>query len=239
MYSLFVSDLHLDAQRPQINTLFIDFLAQIDNKCEALYILGDLFEAWLGDDCITPENLQIMQAIKTTTDRNIPVFIQHGNRDFLLGDDFARQTGCKLLPETLIINLYGTATLIMHGDSLCTDDVEYQKFRQMVRDPQWQQAALAKTPQQRIELAKTLRQMSKTEMATKSEDIMDVNQDTVGKIMCEEGVSRLIHGHTHRPAIHKESCDDMRYTRIVLGDWYEQSSILKCDHTGCRFTDEI
>jgi len=235
MYTLFISDLHLTDQRPRITELFIKFLNKINEKCEALYILGDLFESWLGDDCILPEYQSAIQALQRATQKSLPVFIQHGNRDFLLGEDFAQQTGARLLPEALIIDLHGTATLIMHGDTLCTDDIEYQKFRTMVRDPAWQLEVLQKTPQQRIELAKKFRETSKTEIAAKADDIMDVNQNTVESILQEENIQQLIHGHTHRPAIHDFTINNKNCKRIVLGDWYEQSSVLKCDASGCAF----
>ena len=236
MYTLFISDLHLSGLRPNIHELFINFLDQVDDECAGVYILGDLFEAWLGDDCILPEYQDVIQGLQTITGKGIPVFIQHGNRDFLIGEQFARLTGTRLLPESLIIDLHGTPTLIMHGDMLCTDDVEYQKFRTMVRNPAWQQDVLSKTPEERIALAKKFREASKTEMAAKAEDIMDVNQKTVESTLTHENVQQLIHGHTHRPAIHEFKINDIPHKRIVLGDWYEQSSVLKCDESGCRFT---
>jgi len=237
MHTLFISDLHLDAKRPHITESFIRFLDQLDSQCQALYILGDLFEAWLGDDCVLPAYEPILTALKTTTDKGLPIFIQHGNRDFLLGENFAQRTGCKLLPESLIIDLHGTPTLIMHGDTLCTDDLEYQKFRQMVRDPQWQQAALSKSPQERMDMARKFREMSKTEMASKADDIMDVNQSEVERVLQLNHTPQLIHGHTHRPALHPIHIGNDNYTRIVLGDWYEQSSVLRCDDNGCNFID--
>ncbi len=236
MYTLFISDLHLTGQRPHITKLFTDFLADIDADCDGLYILGDLFEAWLGDDCILPEYQPVIEALQTATQNGLPIFIQHGNRDFLLGEHFAQISGCRILPETLIIDLHGTATLIMHGDTLCTDDIEYQKFRAMVRNPQWQQEVLQKTPEERIALAKKFREASKTEMAAKAEDIMDVNQNTVIATMQADDVQQLIHGHTHRPAIHELTINNKPAQRIVLGDWYEQSSILRCDASGCKLT---
>ena len=229
MTTLFISDLHLTGERPEITKLFLQFLQQRASTADALYILGDLFEAWLGDDMILPDYQPVIDGIKQLVSNNVPVFIMHGNRDFLMSHEFEKSTGATLLPEAVVIDLYGTKTLLMHGDTLCTDDVEYQKFRAMVRNPAWQQEILAKTPQERLALAKKLRETSETEMAGKSAEIMDVNQDTVEQTMRQHNVKKLIHGHTHRPAIHDFLIDNIASQRIVLGDWYEQGSVLTCN----------
>jgi UDP-2,3-diacylglucosamine hydrolase len=234
MAILFISDLHLSEQRPAITELFIRFLQQDAPGAEALYILGDLFEAWLGDDVVLPEYGRAIAAMKTLSDSGVPIHVMHGNRDFLLGEEFARQSGATLLEDPAIIDLYGTPTLLLHGDTLCTDDVEYQKFRAMVRNPDWQAALLARSPEQRLALAREYRDMSQAEISNKAEAIMDVNQQAVEQLMRETGVYRMIHGHTHRPDIHEFAVDDNPATRIVLGDWYQQGSVLVCTAEGCE-----
>jgi len=234
MATLFISDLHLSAERPDITSLFIRFLNNEARQAEALYILGDLFEAWLGDDMVLPEYADAIAAMKALNDSGVPVFIMHGNRDFLLGETFTQMSGASLLDDPTCIDLYGKPTLLLHGDTLCTDDVEYQKFRAMVRNPAWQQQMLALSPQERLKLAKEYREMSQAETGNKAEDIMDVNQQTLEQVMQSEGIYRMIHGHTHRPAIHEFKIDSQAAQRIVLGDWYEQGSVLVCDEKGCE-----
>ena len=234
MATLFISDLHLSAERPDITALFIQFLNNEARQAEALYILGDLFEAWLGDDMVLPEYTEAIAAMKALSASGVPVFIMHGNRDFLLGETFTAMSGTTLLDDPTTIDLYGKPTLLLHGDTLCTDDVEYQKFRAMVRNPAWQQQMLALSPQERLKLAKEYREMSQAETGNKAEDIMDVNQHTLEQVMQTEGIYRMIHGHTHRPAIHEFKIDSQAAQRIVLGDWYEQGSVLVCDESGCE-----
>ena len=234
MATLFISDLHLSAERPDITALFIRFLNNEARQAEALYILGDLFEAWLGDDMVLPEYVDAIAAMKALSDSGVPVFIMHGNRDFLLGEKFTAMSGTTLLDDPSRIDLYGAPTLLLHGDTLCTDDVKYQKFRAMVRNPAWQQQMLALSPQERLKLAKEYREMSQAETGNKAEDIMDVNQHTLEQVMQTEGIYRMIHGHTHRPAIHEFKIDSQAAQRIVLGDWYEQGSVLVCDESGCE-----
>lgn len=235
MSTLFISDLHLSQERPGITRLFLDFLAGPARDVEQLYILGDLFEAWLGDDMVLPDYREAIQQLKQLSE-TVPVYIMHGNRDFLLREDFAEMTGCQLLNEAVVIDLYGKKTLLLHGDTLCTDDTAYQKFRSMVRNPVWQTDMLAKTPGERLALAKQLRETSKTETQGKSNEIMDVNQQTVEETMRKHAVTHLIHGHTHRPATHQFELDGENAERIVLGDWYETGSVLVCDASGCQLT---
>ncbi len=234
MATLFISDLHLSADRPDITALFIHFLKHEARQAEALYILGDLFEAWLGDDMVLPEYTEAIASMKALSDSGVPVYIMHGNRDFLLGETFTEMSGTTLLDDPTVINLYGHATLLLHGDTLCTDDVRYQQFRAMVRDPAWQQEILSHSPAERLALAKQYRELSQTETGNKAEDIMDVNQQAVEQTMQEKAIYRMIHGHTHRPAIHEFAIDNQSAQRIVLGDWYEQGSVLRCDKTGCE-----
>ncbi len=234
MTTRFISDLHLSDQRPAITEAFIAFLDGPARDSEALYILGDLFEVWLGDDMVLPAYARAIEAMHRLADAGVPLHVMHGNRDFLLGEAFAAMSGATLLPETQVIDLHGTPTLLLHGDTLCTDDTAYQQFRAMVRDPAWQAGVLAKSPEERLALARQFREMSMTEMAGKSAEIMDVNPDAVRTAFREAGVRQMIHGHTHRPAIHDLDLDGRPARRIVLGDWYEQGSVLECDVEGCR-----
>ncbi len=229
MTTFFIADLHLSDQRPEITELFVKFLNNEARQCRALYILGDLFEAWLGDDCILPAYQTIIDALKELTDHKVAVYFIHGNRDFLIGEHFCALTGCTLLDESTIVTLNGKQYLIMHGDTLCTDDIKYQQFRSMVRNPEWQKQLLDKTPAERIALAKQYREISQTETADKADDIMDVNQTQVEKVMREAAVITLIHGHTHRPKIHKFELDGKQAQRIVLGDWYKHGSVLRLE----------
>lgn len=231
---LFISDLHLCAERPAVIQLFLDFLAREAICARALYILGDLFEAWIGDDDPDPDNARILSALRALTDSGVAVYVMHGNRDFLIGAEFEARTGCRLLPDPSVIDLFGQATLLMHGDSLCTDDIDHQTMRAQVRTPEWRQNILALPISQRVQLAQQYRAASRASMKTKSMDIMDVNQAAVEQAMREHGVTRMIHGHTHRPDVHSFWADGARYERIVLGDWYEQGSMLICDEHGCR-----
>lgn len=230
MATLFISDLHLSRERPAISGLFHQFLVEQASQAEALYILGDLFEVWLGDDLIPPDMQATLDALHALSDSGVPVYVMHGNRDFLLGSHFAELSGATLLEDPTVIDLYATPTLLMHGDLLCTDDVPYHEMRQMLRNPAWIAAFLAKGAAERIAFAQSLRERSKQETGEKEEAIMDVNATTVQAYVTRYGVRRLIHGHTHRPAIHHEHGVE----RCVLGDWYQQGSVLRCDSNGCR-----
>ncbi|HKJ09627.1 MAG TPA: UDP-2,3-diacylglucosamine diphosphatase [Gammaproteobacteria bacterium] len=232
--TVFISDLHLDPERPVITELFLDFLAGPARGCDALYILGDLFEAWVGDDDDSPTLQPVLEALADCTGTGLPVSVMTGNRDFLIGEGFTARTGCRLLPDPSVVDLYGEPTLLMHGDTLCTDDLEYQQFRRLVRDPAWQRQFLAKPLEERRHMAAGLRETSRQRTAHKTVDIMDVNHEAVLSALREHHVRRLIHGHTHRPATHELTVDGAPATRIVLGDWYEQGSVLWCDPTGCR-----
>jgi len=232
--TLFISDLHLDPERPAITDLFLDFLGTRAVGSEALYILGDLFEAWIGDDDSGTMNDAVCHGLKVCTEAGTPVFVMHGNRDFLLGAAFAERCGCTLLNDAARIELYSTPTLLMHGDLLCTDDTEYMSFRDMVRDPGWQAALLSKPLDERRHMAQEMRASSREQTSGKAESIMDVNAGAVGRVMTEYHVQRLIHGHTHRPAIHDLEIAGQPAQRIVLGDWYEQGSVLVCSPAGCE-----
>jgi UDP-2,3-diacylglucosamine hydrolase len=228
--TLFVSDIHLDQKRPHIIAAFCRFLHEVKqtSNTDAFYILGDLFEYWIGDDDPAIGLEKVIQCIREVSESGIPVYFIHGNRDFLIGKRFAKQTQCKILQEETVIDLYGKPTLIMHGDTLCTDDIAYQKYRAKARNPFIQKPLLMLSVKQRLKIAERLRNKSKSATQEKTEEIMDVNQHTVEQLMQKHYVHQLIHGHTHRPAEHEFSINGLNYTRIVLGDWYEQGSLLRC-----------
>lgn len=223
--TLLISDLHLDPSREAINRLFLSFLEEHRGQVAGLYILGDLFEAWLGDDAahLVAPIIDGLKAFSTQT----PLYVMHGNRDFLIGQRFCELTGATLLNDPFKLDLHGEPTLLMHGDSLCTDDLEYQRLRAQVRDPAWQEAILAKSLEERIAFARQARDQSSGRNQFLDDYLMDVNQKTVEDAMRQHRVRRLIHGHTHRPAVHHIELDGAPATRIVLGDWYEQGSVLR------------
>lgn len=234
MSTLFVSDVHLNAARPNIVRAFLEFLDSKAPRADALYILGDLFDLWLGDDDDKPPHPEICAALAALTSKGLPVSVVHGNHDFLLGRGFAKRTGCTLLRDHTVIDVQGTGALIMHGDTLCTRDVEYQKFRKMTRNVINQKLFLAMPLAKREEKAAGIRSEAQKDVALKSADIMDVTPAAVDEAMRKHGVRHLIHGHTHRPAIHGFDLDGAQAIRIVLGDWYEQDSVLIWDEGGYR-----
>jgi UDP-2,3-diacylglucosamine hydrolase len=230
MTTLFISDLHLDPSRPQITALFEDYLASDEVRhADALYILGDLVEAWIGDD----DDAELPQRIATATsavrDAGVPVYFMVGNRDFLIGEAFAERAGMTVLDDGTVHEIEGQPTLLMHGDVLCTDDVAYQGVRRQVRSPEWQAHVLSMPLEARRALATQARQDSRAHTGSTMESIMDVNAGAVAEAMREAGVTRLVHGHTHRPALHSLMVDGNAAERIVLGDWYEQGSVLRVD----------
>ena len=235
MTTLFVSDLHLEAERPDIGEQFIEFLKTDASEAEALYILGDLFEAWVGDDDPNAHYFKIKRALRKLTDGGIPVYFLHGNRDFMIGKGFANETGVKILPDPYRVDMYGQKALLSHGDALCTDDVQYQRVRVMTRNPDWQASMLAKPLKERLRIAAEARRQSLEQTLNLNMNIMDVNQDAVKKALIEHRVDILLHGHTHRPAVHDVNEDQgLNATRIVLGDWYEQGSVVRWDEGGPR-----
>jgi UDP-2,3-diacylglucosamine hydrolase len=236
MVTLFISDLHLDASAPEIGEQFLQFLRTDALGAEALYILGDLFEYWIGDDDPSEYYAQLKSAIREVADCGIPVSFMRGNRDFLIGSRFAEETGATILDDPCLVNLYGQNVLLSHGDALCTDDVEYQQFRSMSRNPEWQQAMLEKSLEERHAYARQAREASMEHGSQLTEAISDVNADAVALTMREHDVNILLHGHTHRPAIHEFSIDGKPATRIVLGDWYDQGSVLSWDESGYDLT---
>jgi UDP-2,3-diacylglucosamine hydrolase len=232
MATLFVSDVHIDADRPETIRRFTDFVAHRALRADALYILGDLFEAWVGDDEDDVRLKPVLDVLARLTDAGVPAAVMQGNRDFLLGRQFCAATGCRLLGDYERIEINGAPVLLTHGDLLCTDDTRYMTLRTTLRDARWQSEFLAKSLGERRAIAADLRQLSAKEIAAKAEEIMDVNQDTVADVMRRHGVATLLHGHTHRPDVHRFELDGQHALRIVLGAWYERPSILAWDATG-------
>ena len=234
MTTLFIPDLHLDAKNPEIGEQFLRFLEGEAADADALYILGDLFESWVGDDDPDPHYAIMKSALRTLVDSGVPVFFMHGNRDFMISDQFAEETGVTLLSDPTPIELYGDKVLLSHGDALCIDDKQYQQVRLMTRNPDWQAMMRAKPLQERIAFAEAARQQSKEYIDSVGEDIMDVNQDAVVGTFRTRGIDVLLHGHTHRPAVHDVELEDRMAYRIVLGDWYEHGSVVRWDDDGPR-----
>lgn len=234
-HSLFISDLHLCASRPTITEAFLNFLKTKAKPAEKLFILGDLFEYWAGDDDLThPDHLNVIQALKALS-QNTAIYFIHGNRDFLIGKAFAEATGASILADPSELNLYGHRVLLSHGDALCTDDVEYQTFKKLVRSQDWQTKFLGQPLSQRKAQIEELRKKSELEKSGKSYEVMDVNFQAVEKMLQDFNYPEIfIHGHTHRPGIHQLNLAGNDCTRIVLGDWYDQGSCLRLDEAGYR-----
>jgi UDP-2,3-diacylglucosamine hydrolase len=233
--NLFISDLHLDGAHPEITDQFLAFVATEARHARALYILGDLFEAWIGDDDPDPDKKRALDALRTLTRGGTQCYLLHGNRDFLIGRRFCEYTGVRLIEDGAIIDLYGRRVLLMHGDTLCTDDHAYQRLRRIVRNPFVQFVMRSLSLAQRQKLAARMRAGSKAHIASMDRaapQIMDVNADEVVATFKRFDVDCLIHGHTHRPAIHAVPVGATTATRIVLGDWYQQGSVLRWDERG-------
>lgn len=227
MSTLFVSDLHLDSARPHILDAFDRFIVEQAVHADALYILGDLFEAWIGDDSDDEAGRRFVDGMKPLRDARKPCFFIHGNRDFLLGEEYARRAGMTLLPDPSVIEIEGVRSLLMHGDTLCIDDVAYQAFRNQSRSAHWQRAFLSRPRSEREAFARQARAESQRYTTdTTNSALMDVNDAAVRAAMRANGCLRLIHGHTHRPATHRLELDGQPAERIVLGDWYEHESWL-------------
>lgn len=226
-FTYFIADLHLSAERDDINQCLFEFLRDQAPQADALYVLGDLFEVWIGDDDQNSFTVNIAKEFNALSQSGVPVYFIHGNRDFLIRERFAKQAGIKILPEQVVIDLYGEPTLIMHGDELCTMDIDYQTFRKKARSWWWPRIMLSLPLSTRRKLARKGRATSKQKQKKLSAEIMDVTPDEVVNCMEKFAVKRLIHGHTHRPAIHELVLNNQSAQRIVLGDWYEQGSVLK------------
>jgi UDP-2,3-diacylglucosamine hydrolase len=229
MSTLFVSDVHLDVTSPAAVRQFLGFLGSHAAQAEALYILGDLFETWIGDDDDDAAKSDVRGGLRALTTGGVACFILHGNRDFLLGNGFCTQTGCRLLPDPVVAQLDNERVLVTHGDALCTDDHSYQELRSVVRQPTWQRQFLALPLADRELLANQARAGSRDHTSRSIPTIMDVNADAVARAFRVTHVRRIIHGHTHRPAVHDLLIDGEPAQRIVLGAWYEQGSYLSYD----------
>ena len=239
MSTFFLSDLHLDPRRPAVTELALAFLRGKAQTADAIYILGDLFEAWIGDDATQPPADELASATRALHDAGVPVYFVHGNRDFLLGGEYAARAGLRLLPEPAVIDLYGTPAIIEHGDLLCTDDTAYLAFRAQSRNPAFMAHFLAQSPAERIAFAQKARAASAANQAAMKdadkasfETITDATESAIVDRFARYGCSLLIHGHTHRPAVHSHAVDGRLCTRVVLGDWYEQGSILEVTPDG-------
>ena len=228
----FISDLHISESQPEIANQFIDFLEKRAKDADALYILGDLFEYWIGDDDPNPYYKNIILSLNKYTNNGTPTYFMHGNRDFLIGEKFSKDTGIKMLKDPSIIKINEERVLISHGDVFCTDDHEYQAARKITRDPEWQKMMLNKSIAERNIFARRVREKSKNYTRHLGEDITDVNQNEINKTFKKNNLTKIIHGHTHKPAIHNISLNNTALQRIVLGDWYEQGSILQWGKSG-------
>ena len=233
---LFAGDVHLSAHRPAAVAAFSAFLSGPARRTDRLSLLGDIFDLWLGDDDHRTPHPEVEAALAETVSAGVPVDLVRGNHDFLLGDAFAERTGCRLADEPLVIEFVGERTVLLHGDTLCTRDVEYQAFRRYARDPGNQRAFLARPMEERAREAARIRATSDTRTRLKPEDIMDVTDEEVVRVLSECGATRMIHGHTHRPAVHDLALGTGRATRMVLGDWYDQGTVVVWDEAGCRLT---
>jgi UDP-2,3-diacylglucosamine hydrolase len=230
--TLFISDLHLDPASPGIQAQFCAFLEGEARSARALYILGDLFEVWLGDDDPAPASRAIVRALRALTDSGVLCFVMHGNRDFLIGERFCRETGAQLIADRTVAEIQGERVLLLHGDVLCTDDVSYQRLRRIVRNPavRWILGHLSLA--RRRSLAQKMRAGSRMHVNSTAAQIMDVNAEAVAQAFRASGVGTMIHGHTHRPAAHSLEVDGAPVQRIVLGDWYTQGSVLERTASG-------
>lgn len=234
MATLFISDLHLEDSRPQATAVLVRFLRGPAREAEALYVLGDLFEFWIGDDMVSDTARQVAGELAVLRGHGVPCYFLHGNRDFLLGESYAAQAGLELLPEISIVNLQGTPTLLLHGDTLCTGDVAYQAFRQQVRNKAFQQHFLGLPLTQRLEMARNARDASQQHTGLSAMEIMDANEEAVTAAFREHGIARMIHGHTHRPAVHRHDLGGgLVGERIVLADWYGEGSYLRVEPGAC------
>jgi len=233
-----ISDLHLTQSRADLFDLFKHYMVKIAPKSHQLFVLGDLFEVWIGDDCLQEKNSatqiyhEVISLFKNYTEQGGELFFMHGNRDFLLSTKFEELTGGKLLNEPFLSNFLDKKVALMHGDTLCTDDIAYQEFRTMVRNPMWQQKFLSYPIEQRVEIATGLREKSKQAQTEKTNEIMDVNQSTVTDFFKQNDISWLIHGHTHRQATHELDINNRKVKRIVLSDWDKQGFYLAIDKQG-------
>lgn len=237
MSTLFISDLHLSPDNPELTQLVITFLQQQPTDISALYILGDIFNTWLGDDVVPPEYNPLIEQLHKLKQQGINIYLMVGNRDFMLGKSFAKRCGGELLDDPTLVNLHGHQVLLMHGDSLCTDDISYQRYRLWSRNKFLQWWFLRLPRRFRHKISDKIKQKSREQKQHKTSMIMDVNSDAVAKTIKKHDVKYLIHGHTHRPAIHQLTDNARDCYRIVLGDWHDQISYLKCDEHSLTLVD--
>jgi UDP-2,3-diacylglucosamine hydrolase len=237
MTTLFISDLHLSPDNESLIQLTVDFLATQTKGIESLYLLGDIFNTWLGDDIVATEFEPLILQLQKLHQAGINTYLMVGNRDFMMGQQFAKRCGCQLLSDPTIIDLYGIKTLLMHGDSLCIDDVSYQRYRRKTRNKYLQWCFLHLPVRYRQGISDKIKQKSHDQKKSKSFQIMDVNETEVSRIMQQYQVQHLIHGHTHRPAIHRLKIENKPAYRIVLGDWQGKASVLKCDDRQFELSD--
>lgn len=237
MTTLFISDLHLSPDNEALIQLTIDFLRTQTKDINALYLLGDVFNTWLGDDIVPAEFEPLITQLQQLHQAGIKTYVMVGNRDFMMGKDFAERCGCKLIAEPTVVNLYGIKTLLIHGDSLCTDDISYQRYRRKTRNKLLQWCFLHLPVRFRQMISDKIKQKSRQQKRYKSEMIMDVNQPEVSRIMLLHDVQYMIHGHTHRPAFHTFKLAGKQAHRIVLGDWENKISVLKCNDQQFELSD--
>lgn len=228
MQTLLISDLHLQASRPELSTLAYSLFDKVAKDCDALYILGDLFEYWIGDDACDQHAEEVAQQLNIVASHNVDIHVMHGNRDFLLGEQYTKRFNAQLIPQdTISIEIAGTPTLLLHGDTLCSDDTDYQDFRQMVRNPDWQENFLSQSVPDRQAAAKKIRDASKARgQQAHEENIADINDATLNQTISAAGVERILHGHTHRPARHHHTINNRQIERLVLGDWHHDHAVV-------------
>ena len=236
--TLFISDLHLHESRPLISRAFFRFLQTHTVNADALYILGDFFDAWIGDDDDQPLITEVANALAQTAGSGTKIFLMHGNRDFLIGEKFAKACNASLVADNTSIDLYGTPTLLLHGDSLCTADKDYMQFRAMVREPKWQSDFLAQPLTARRAIAADLRNKSKAMNSLKADDILDVTTSEVEASFLQYQTPLMIHGHTHRPARHQYHIHQQNFERIVLGDWHDALWYISANQSGIELIEE-
>lgn len=232
MKLLFISDLHLHASRPDIADQFVDFLEAEALHADELYILGDLFESWIGDDDPSEHYAWVKQSLRKLSKEGVAVYFMHGNRDFMVGEEFAAEAGVKILDDPHVAEFHGEKVLLSHGDAYCIDDHEYQAVRKMTRDPEWQAMMRKKPIEERLAFAAKAREDSASRGEQLDDSIMDVNQTAIENALREAGVTTMLHGHTHRPAVHEFELDGRAAKRIVLGDWFDQGSVVRWDEKG-------
>ena len=226
--SVFISDLHLEPGRPETIELFLRFADEVASSADALYILGDFLEVWAGDDSPMGALAPVFEKLAELSEQHgTKVLLMHGNRDFMIGEELAGRYHFELIDDPCTVTLQGHDALLMHGDTLCTDDVEYQAMRKVIRSPQWKQQILEKSLEERIAIAKSYREQSQQSTTEKEEYIMDVNQEETDRVFTDNDVELIIHGHTHRPAIHRKDIGDRERVRVVLSDWHDSGSYLR------------